>query len=300
MQLQPSKLASILACAFLAMSYVGSLYVWKDSSRTNRDDPSVIKRRFLSVTMASCLSPFILLLFDHSNDTASYSGDGPSLLTLIGIRFPGFLVALWLPLFLTSLLFSGTIYLLCLNGMLRPSVLTRSLSATWQDSQKLLIFLRNYLVGPLSEEVVFRGVMLPLLVSAKWGFAVQLLASPLFFGLAHLHHLFNLVRSMHYTTQQAMFVVAFQLFYTTVFGLYASFLFLRTGQLVAPVLSHIFCNFMGFPELGWISDDSHYAYFYRKSVAFVYMLGIIIFIANLMFLTEPALYHHYNLTPQTQ
>ena len=37
----------------------------------------------------------------------------------------------------------------------------------------------------------------------------------------------------------------FQLSYTTLFGWFASYLFVRTGSIVPPLLSHMFCNYMG-------------------------------------------------------
>jgi prenyl protein peptidase len=40
----------------------------------------------------------------------------------------------------------------------------------------------------------------------------------------------------------------FQLAYTTLFGAYATFLYLRTGSLLAVVLVHAFCNWMGLPR----------------------------------------------------
>ncbi|MBA0858431.1 hypothetical protein Goshw_026056 [Gossypium schwendimanii] len=40
-----------------------------------------------------------------------------------------------------------------------------------------------------------------------------------------------------------------QLDYTAVFGSYSSFLFVRTGNLVAPLIAHAFCNYMGLPLL---------------------------------------------------
>ena len=48
--------------------------------------------------------------------------------------------------------------------------------------------------------------------------------------------------------KQALFVSVFQMHYTTLFGMYSAFLFLRTGHLAAPVVVHGFCNFMGFPD----------------------------------------------------
>ena len=40
----------------------------------------------------------------------------------------------------------------------------------------------------------------------------------------------------------------FQLTYTSLFGFHCAFLFLRTGSLLSPTVSHIFCNVMGFPQ----------------------------------------------------
>ena len=43
-------------------------------------------------------------------------------------------------------------------------------------------------------------------------------------------------------------VLSFQSTYTTIFGMYSAFLFVRTGHIAAPVVAHGFCNFMGFPD----------------------------------------------------
>lgn len=40
-----------------------------------------------------------------------------------------------------------------------------------------------------------------------------------------------------------------QFAYTTLFGWYATFVFLRTGSVVAVVLAHAFCNWCGLPRL---------------------------------------------------
>lgn len=39
-----------------------------------------------------------------------------------------------------------------------------------------------------------------------------------------------------------------QFSYTSLFGFYAAFLFLRTGSLPAVILAHSFCNWMGLPR----------------------------------------------------
>ena len=40
----------------------------------------------------------------------------------------------------------------------------------------------------------------------------------------------------------------FQFAYTTIFGMYSAFLFIKTGHFAAPFIVHAYCNFMGFPD----------------------------------------------------
>lgn len=42
---------------------------------------------------------------------------------------------------------------------------------------------------------------------------------------------------------------AFQFAYTCLFGWYASYLFLRSSSVLPPLLAHMFCNIMGFPQM---------------------------------------------------
>ena len=46
-----------------------------------------------------------------------------------------------------------------------------------------------------------------------------------------------------------IFFIAFQFCYTTIFGWYVSFAFLRLGSIWPPILCHSFCNIMGFPDV---------------------------------------------------
>eukprot|EP00808_Paulinella_micropora_P008366 g79518.t1 len=284
MLLELSRLESLITCALLALCFVGSLYVW-GGDVYNRNDPTVIKRRFISVLVVSFSSPFVLLLFHTRADL------GPPWLSWIGLRADKLGYALLLPLCHAGLLFAGSLLLLLLEGELNPRVQMQAIQDTWRDPTRRLIALRTYGVGPLTEEIVFRGAMTPLLAVAGWPFSVRLLTSPLLFALAHSHHLFNLVLHMGYSRQQAILNVVFQLFYTSLFGLYASFIFLRTGHLVAPLVVHMFCNYMGFPDTGWITDSSHFAYAHRYVVGAVFLLGIFAFIVSFPYLTAPALYN---------
>lgn len=65
-----------------------------------------------------------------------------------------------------------------------------------------------------------------------------------------------------------MTVAVFQLTYTSLFGFHCSYLFLRTGSVIPPILSHVFCNLMGFPDIA--GPMAHFPrQRYRQSIIFV-------------------------------
>ena len=85
-------------------------------------------------------------------------------------------------------------------------------------------------------------------VSHTW----LMLTTPLYFGIAHLHHAWEMYQAGGCTNRartSALLTSALQFVYTTVFGWYASFLFMRTGTVWAPLLAHVLCNVMGLPRL---------------------------------------------------
>lgn len=85
---------------------------------------------------------------------------------------------------------------------------------------------------------------------ARTSLAKTILLSPLVFGLAHAHHLYEF-RVTHPGVPLAAAVLrsALQLGYTTLFGAYATFVFLRSGSLLAAFAVHVLCNCMGLPRV---------------------------------------------------
>src|SRR5688572_19919963 len=80
--------------------------------------------------------------------------------------------------------------------------------------------------------------------------------SPVIFGLAHFHHFYEF-RLTHpqVPVVQAIARSVLQFSYTTLFGAYATFLFIRTGSLLAICVVHAFCNCMGLPRVwGRVGD----------------------------------------------
>lgn len=74
--------------------------------------------------------------------------------------------------------------------------------------------------------------------------------SPLVFGLAHLHHFYEFrVTNPGVSIIAAVARSVLQFSYTYLFGIYATFIFLRTGSLLAVIVVHSFCNTMGLPRV---------------------------------------------------
>lgn len=84
----------------------------------------------------------------------------------------------------------------------------------------------------------------------------------------------------------------FQFIYTSLFGFHAAFLFLRTGSIVPPILSHVFCNLMGFPDLmGALQEaDAQGKPGQKIVIGASYVMGIVAFSKTLWRFTEPGLF----------
>jgi len=146
--------------------------------------------------------------------------------------------------------------------------------------------IRDVLVAPAAEEIVFRGCMVsPWLESDARSrprpSAVAWIV-PLFFGAAHLHHAIAKLHEGRHRTKHVIVGTAFQFAYTSLFGAYAAHALMRTGSVPAVVLCHSFCNCMGLPDLGfWRKSGTtsalSCAHRYRYVIAGAYAIGIAIF-----------------------
>ena len=84
---------------------------------------------------------------------------------------------------------------------------------------------------------------------ANVAWAELVFLSPVLFGLAHLHHMVELYRQGRGSFVEIVASTAFQFMYTTLFGWYAAWLFVKTHCFWAPAVAHMFCNWMGFPDV---------------------------------------------------
>ena len=109
------------------------------------------------------------------------------------------------------------------------------------------------MVAPFSEEFTFRACMVPVLLG-YYTPQQAIIISPLFFGVAHFHHMVERIRKGQ-DVFTSFLVSVFQFTYTTVFGMYSALLFVKTGHFAAPFLVHAYCNFMGFPDFGEVLNS---------------------------------------------
>ncbi|CAH7681253.1 hypothetical protein PPACK8108_LOCUS13830 [Phakopsora pachyrhizi] len=251
----------------------------KFGRRLDRFHPKIIRYRLLAVTIGTILNLIgigYLIRTSHRPSQLSSSWNSLSMRTLrfVGFTVPSqpkiFIKKLVEPLILTMILFSGPIY----TDLILPITTTgiRKIDIKYQNNQKIekenfmdLIFMkvdiyvmRNLVFGPFLEEVVFRGCFISLnfLIDPieRSSNSRIIFLCPLWFGLAHVHSFWESYQNQKISNSSNALLITiiqtcFQFGYTTVFGWYASFIYLRTGSIIATAMCHSFCNYMGFPGI---------------------------------------------------
>lgn len=208
---QISKLITVSCCLAMSVLYVSSLYIW--NNKHNRDHPATVKRRFLSVTVVMLISPVFVYKFS-SNELLEkvWFND------LLGLRWQGLLMAIAVPYLLTMLLFLGPLCVELQNDTLKvfmgklgsyreyKFILSKIIDCWfidvdfWKSNFKNILWIRNHVMAPLSEEFVFRACMMPLILQSFTPLTAVFI-TPLFFGVAHIHHIVErLSMGMEFTT----------------------------------------------------------------------------------------------------
>ena len=269
-----TQLRAVFYCTLISLVYVLSMYIGVPN--LPRDFPSVVRARMRNAVLYTIL--IISLLY---YDLYEYKNNCPTFLEMIG--FNSFLIipATLKPLFLSVVVYLGPIMQYTLEG-------TNILSISFWKEKTNILTLRAILVAPVTEEIVYRGCMFPLLYSAFGTTAI--LICPLLFGLAHLHHFcewfkdednFTSFRVTMATLKMTIFEVFIHTCITFIFGIYSTFLFWRTSNIISPIVCHIFCNGIGPPPIHRISSTRG-----SSVIIFGYIAGLIMFIMLLFPLTN--------------
>ncbi|XVF76227.1 hypothetical protein PTKIN_Ptkin13bG0249300 [Pterospermum kingtungense] len=234
-----SKPVAVIACIAMALFYVAILYA--PTLVLRLPPPQSFKnfmiRRFLGAAVSSVASViFCALVLPITSGEASY------LFGVYGIRSDYIWQAVLFPLFLTSLMYAGSLMLKSMelvnewkefwnqDFLGRIKIYLISFPCQMSSLASNVSFWRNFVVAPLTEELVFRACMIPLLLCGGFKASNVIFLCPIFFSLAHLNHMMEIYGRHNYSLLKASMVVGLQLGYTVIFGSYASFLFIRTDR----------------------------------------------------------------------
>ncbi|KAF2016440.1 CaaX prenyl proteinase Rce1 [Aaosphaeria arxii CBS 175.79] len=235
--------AVTLSVAFTII-YVVPFYLssaTRPSVTLSRDAPSSIRARVRAVTLSSIISLALTTYVLHQSGDVSPAG----ILHLLGL-WPISVLDIVKTNLLVAILFAGPLFEQgIVDGGWRDWIRFRGLHETLSS----WIGYRNFVVGPTSEELIWRGMIIPLHILAQISGTKIIFLTPLYFGIAHVHHLYEF-RLTHPETPLALAVFRslFQFTYTSLFGFFAAFAFIRTGNVFSLILTHAFCNWMGLPR----------------------------------------------------
>ncbi|KAF8192236.1 hypothetical protein K438DRAFT_1829918 [Mycena galopus ATCC 62051] len=293
-----SLLSSHAFALLFGSSYVGSLYMTRNArlrfSATpdaatrqhvqpgSRDDPAVIRARLTAVTFATLLNCGVIYALVGRSIVPSSDRSIAITLSILGLRWPDSILSS----IQTPLLFLGPLYGSYLAGTL-PGQSGYSFKYDFCGMFTTWVGFRNYVWGPLTEEVVFRACVLAVYAMGSATRWKMIAFAPLVFGLAHVHHAWDTYNRFGRTKdalKRAIMSSLFQTAYTTLFGAHTSYLFLRTSSLIPPLTAHVFCNIMGVPQ---IQSEMRRFPAQKKMIIGVYILGIVLFAYTLVPWTAP-------------
>lgn len=239
-----------IVAAFMPALFVSSLYLFREQRRhlLSRDNPTIVRMRMVGVCAATvvALGLWYFMMGSVIDGGPQTGRTGHMYSELLGLGNVGPVSEV---VTLLATLFLGPI-----------ATMLYEFDLSKYRAPPLIYSLRNYFIGPLTEEAVFRAAVVPLWLIAGHSARDTILYTPIFFGLAHAHHAWEvynrssvkfergIVRRTQFFAKLALSTL-FQFAYTTVFGWFAAWLFLATGSLFTCFVAHSFCNFMGFPQL---------------------------------------------------
>lgn len=247
MSFGPTALAAAASAA-----YVVAIHAWcpPGLAAKDRNHPDVVVHRMRRITglcgaLLAVLPPLLWLLWPEEFPLPFAAVIKFGLIPDSSAQWAG--IAGAIALIVT--LYVGPILLYAVETRLDPETI-------YGDLLRLFTTLwgfRDHVFAPASEEFIYRSVVLTIL-DPFMARSTAVVAAPLLFGFAHVHHAYELLTRHKLPWSQVALTCTFQLTYTTIFGMLASKLFFETRSFWAPCAVHTICNLMGFPET---SLDGH-------------------------------------------
>lgn len=132
----------------------------------------------------------------------------------------------------------------------------------------------DVIIAPIIEEVLYRYCNGNLWMSVGISNSKIIFCSPLIFGLAHFHHFFETEDLAKYW-KRALLTCIIQVGFTSLFGFWNQFCWVKTRGILTCIILHSFCNYMQFPNfkeaINWPFIQE------RRRLYTAYIAGIIIF-----------------------
>lgn len=208
-------------------------------------------------------SSFIFIysfLLSHKNIDSDF-------LKILGIRRDGLFPAMLSSIGLTGTLFLGPF----IQKFLQNDQKTEN--SLHNNNFDFLISFRTLIAAPITEELVYRACLVPLLFKFCDSSAKLIFTVPLFFGVAHTHHLFEKIFILKQDVKTSVILTVVQLTYTTIFGAMSTFFYVKTAHLPAVIAMHALCNYFGLPNFGkvWFEQNKLKKY----SLIGFYVLGLV-------------------------
>ena len=256
-----TKAFAISYCIIVSLFYVSSLYMFVPARirSLDRDNPSHIKVRLsivivVSVVLSMSYSP----IFCENGCLSNFMGS-KEYLGWKNMSFDDGKVLL------------HSMVLFCMPLILEGRAKLLSVIYHYPIYQ----FLRNIVIGPMTEEIVFRGCLVAPLLCSGFSVLQTTFTAALFFGSVHIHHLIAKLQN-GVPFKNAFLTTAFQFTYTYLFGAFSTYAFIKTGSIVGISMSHSFCNFMGLPNLSFLQPWSK-LYTLRWLISTGFFLSIYLF-----------------------
>ena len=287
-----------LICICMGVMFVGVLYLAPEEvAKLNRNDSKQIIWRMYALCYVAFICPIMVYFFSNREERNvvalfvklgaipninSFSGDAAVVylpIVLLRWMFTGII----LPSFVTASLFLGPLlenYYSNVEFKCKPIF---SIQKIYKQCTSDMVAIRAYIVAPIFEEWVFRACMVVVLRENGMSIGNITLYSPLYFGIAHLHHAYNMVYNEKRPWKSSLLICFIQFLYTSLFGSYAAYVFCKTSNIYGIIIQHSFCNYMGLPQPSWFRNQEHYLYKYSIVLCIGYIIGVLMFCYSLRF-----------------
>ncbi|KAL6930756.1 uncharacterized protein HGUI_01313 [Hanseniaspora guilliermondii] len=217
-----------------------------------RDDPFVIKTRIIFVSISTILTYVYLYYYRDSHMDIKQFVDimqnQHGLIPTYNNILP-FFKEVFSFISLGMILYSSEIIDRIIGNYVSSKTTKSFIKSTFFKYECDIWFIRSCLFAPITEELIFT-----LVLQEDYNNRVIFMNSVLYFGIAHLHHGYELYvdDSNAYSLMNITISCLVQLIYTSLFGHISNVIYSQKSQyskIVNSIIIHSICNYFSFPSI---------------------------------------------------